>query len=62
MKKEEERQKEDEIVYWRSRANEQTKLPNDLIMRLIKFVHPDRHNGCQEANQLTRELLELRHK
>ncbi len=32
------------------------------IMRLIKLCHPDRHGNSQEANDVTRWLLEERQK
>ena len=33
-----------------------------MLMRLIKLAHPDRHGGSQEANDVTRWLLEERRK
>ncbi|MBF0628910.1 MAG: hypothetical protein HQL91_11900 [Magnetococcales bacterium] len=32
----------------------------DMLMRLVKLCHPDRHGGTQEANTVTRWLLEQR--
>ena len=35
-------------------------LEKSLIDRLIVFCHPDKHNGSEIANTLTKELLKLR--
>lgn len=34
-------------------------LPKDLIKRIIKFIHPDKHDNSREANELTAELLNI---
>ena len=36
------------------------KLSPDLIDRLIRFCHPDKHDNSTIANELTAELLKLR--
>ncbi len=35
-------------------------MDQKLINRLIRFCHPDKHNGSKLANELTSELLKLR--
>lgn len=38
----------------------QTTLQPDDIKRLLQLCHPDKHNGSQTANDMTRKLLALR--
>lgn len=35
-------------------------LPRDLIKRILKFIHPDKHDNSKEANDLTAEILKYR--
>ena len=35
-------------------------LPRDLIKRILKFIHPDKHDNSKEANDLTAEILKYK--
>lgn len=37
-----------------------TPIPDDMLMRLIRLCHPDRHNNNEASNTATQWLLSVR--
>jgi len=35
-------------------------IPDEMLMRIIRLCHPDRHNNSAASNEATKYLLELR--
>jgi hypothetical protein len=39
-----------------------TPIPDDMVNRLIRLCHPDRHNNSEASNTATKWLLDVRKK
>lgn len=42
------------------RRERKTSIPPDVLNKLIRLCHPDRHDGSAMANEVTRWLLDAR--
>lgn len=50
----------DEIERLRRYPRGLSRVPDDLLPKLIRLCHPDRHGGSKAANEVTSWLLEQR--
>ena len=51
-----------ELKEQRNRPAGGVTIDDDALDDLIKLCHPDKHNGCEEANNITQQLLDIRSK